>query len=210
MRIFLSETRFEGGGGFVVTDEVRITVSAFAALLTLGLGPDYFRRVDVVIVYAGTFRTPNPEDGYEDDELSDTHLAGQAVYRGPVIVSWDALKVEGRDVGTGQNVMLHELAHQLDFLDGNTDGTPPLDSPAARTRWATVMQAAFDRHTKALRRGRETFFSEHAGDNETEFFADATEAFFCAPHDLAHEEPTVYNLLAGFYKLDPKAWFPEA
>ena len=210
LRVFLREKRFEGGSGFVVTEEVRVTVAAQAALLILGLDADYYRRVGAVIVYETTFKTPDPEDPAEDDDLSDTPLAGQAVYRGPVILSWDAVRAEGRDVGTGQNVVLHEFAHQLDFLDTFTDGTPPLDDPALAARWPAVMQAAFDRHTKAIRRGRDTFFSEHAADNETEYFADATEAFFCAPHDLVLEEPEVYDLLEAFYKVNPREWFPAA
>ena len=210
LRVFLHEKRFEGGSGFVVTEEVRVTVAAQAALLILGLDIDFYRRVEAVIVYATTFKTPDPEDLSEDDDLSDTPLAGQAVYRGPVILSWDAVQAEGRDVGTGQNVVLHEFAHQLDFLDNAIDGTPPIDDPKLEARWPAVMQAAFDRHTKAIKRGKETFFSEHAADNETEYFADATEAFFCAPHDLIVEEPEVYDLLAGFYKVNPREWFPEA
>jgi Mlc titration factor MtfA (ptsG expression regulator) len=36
-----------------------------------------------------------------------------------------------------------------------------------------------------------------------EFFAVASESFFVAPGDLAHEEPALYRLLAAFYRQDP-------
>ena len=72
-----------------------------------------------------------------------------------------------------------------------------------------VMQTAFDAHKAALDRREETFFTEHAAENETEFFADATEAFFCRPHDLREEGPGVYELLAAYYRVDPTRWFPD-
>ena len=154
LRVFLHEKRFEGGSGFVVTEEVRVTVAAQAALLILGLDVEFYRRVDAVIVYATTFKTPDPEDLSEDDDLSDTPLAGQAVYRGPVILSWDAVQAEGRDIGIGQNVVLHEFAHQLDFLDDAIDGTPPLDDARLRSRWPTVMRASRSRSCRAMRSPR--------------------------------------------------------
>lgn len=208
-RVLVAEKRWEGCGGFHVTDEVKVTVAAQAALLLLGIDHDYYARVDSVIVYPSVFRTPNPEDGWEDDELSDTCLSGQAVYRGPVILSWDEVLPEGRDPDLGYNVVVHEFAHQLDFLDYEVNGTPPLDDPALAAKWGPVMTAAFERHRKALKRGHDTFFTEHAADDATEFFADASEAFYCRPADLRTEEPGVYELLKGYYRVDPLLWFPE-
>ena len=75
--------------------------------------------------------------------LSDTISAGQAVYRGPVILSWDEALAEGRDPTCGYNVVLHEFAHQLDYLDNVINGTPPLGDAALEARWKKVMQVAF-------------------------------------------------------------------
>ena len=207
-RVLLAEKHWEGCGGQFITDEIKLTVAGQAALLLVGLPEhDHFARVTSVIVYPDEFRTPNPEDGYEDDQLSDTALDGQAWYRGPVIVGWKNALEEGRDPECGFNLVIHEFAHQLDFLDGETNGTPPLADRAAEDRWRAVMTAAFERHKKELRRGAETFFTEHAGDDETEFFADATEAFYCRPHDLEEEAPEVFDLLRGYFRVDPRGWF---
>jgi Mlc titration factor MtfA (ptsG expression regulator) len=210
-RVLIAEKNWEGCGGLHVTDEIRLTIAAQAALLLVGQPEhDHFARVHSIIVYPDEFRTPNPEDGYEDDHLSDTVIGGQAWYRGPVIVNWrDALE-EGRDPTCGFNVVVHEFAHQLDFLDGEVNGTPPLGNQAAEDRWREVMTAAFDVHKKALDRGDESFFTEQAADDETEFFADAAEAFYCRPHDLEAETPDVFDLLRGYFRVDPRGWFPEA
>ena len=209
-RVLVAEKTWEGVGGLFATDEVKVTVAAQAALLLLGIDHDHYARVASVVVYPGSFCTPVEEDGWEDDMLSDTVLSGQAVYRGPVIVSWDEALAEGRDPEAGYNVVLHEFAHQLDYLDNAVNGTPPLDDPALEARWKAVMQAAFEAHWAALGRGEETFFTEHAAEDETEFFADATEAFYCRPADLLAEEPGVYELLRAYYRVEPVLWFPES
>lgn len=207
-RVLIAEKKWEGVGGLFCTDEIKVTVAAQAALLLLGIEHDYYPRVASVVVYPDNFRTPNPEDDWEDDELSDDILSGQAVYRGPVILAWRDVLDEGRDPACGANVVVHEFAHQLDFLDNEGNGTPPLADKAAERHWHAVMQAAYDAHRKELASGAETFFTEHAGDDETEFFADATEAFYCDPHGLLEVAPAVYELLKGYYRVDPTAWFP--
>ena len=52
--------------------------------------------------------------------------------------------------------------------------------------------------------------ANHAADNEAEFFADATEAFYCRAEDLKEFHPEVYRLLAAYYRVDPAAWFARA
>lgn len=209
LRILIAEKKWEGVGGMHCTDEVKVTIAAQAALLLLGIDHDYYARVHSIVVYPDNFRTPNEEDDWEDDELSDSILSGQAVYRGPVILAWRDVIEEGREIERGVNVVVHEFAHQLDFLDDTTNGTPPLDDPALAARWQPVMQAAFDRHLADLKTGAETYFSEGAGENEGEFFADASEAFYCDPHGLREQEPEVFELLKGYYRVDPQAWFPD-
>jgi Mlc titration factor MtfA (ptsG expression regulator) len=208
-RVLVAEKNWEGCGGLFVTEEIRVTVAAQAALLLLGSPHDYYSRVDSVVVYPRSFRTPVAEDDWEDDEMSDTVLSGQAVYRGPVILSWEEVLTEGRDPDLGFNVVVHEFAHQLDYLDNLVNGTPDLGDPDLSAKWRYVMTVAFEDHRRALKRDEETFFTEHAAENETEFFADASEAFFCRPADLREETPGVYELLAAYYRVDPIRWFPD-
>jgi Mlc titration factor MtfA (ptsG expression regulator) len=207
-RVLVAEKEWEGCGGLFVTEEMKVTIAAQAALLLLGADHDYYARVDSVIVYPGSFRTPVAEDDWEDDCLSETVLSGQAVYRGPVILSWDEVLPEGRDPDLGYNVVIHEFAHQLDFLDNLVNGTPPLGDRDLEARWRYVMTVAFEDHRRAVDRDEETFFTEHAAESETEFFADATEAFYCRPADMTADYPEVYQLLAAYYRVDPVKWFP--
>lgn len=207
-RILIAEKQWEGAGGLFVTEEMKVTIAASAALLLLGADHDYYARVASVVVYPDKFRTPVREDDWEDDGLSDDEADGQAVYRGPVILSWPDVIAEAPDPDCGNNIVLHEFAHQLDFVDRAADGTPPLADPALAARWRYVMTVAFEDHRRAVSKGDdETFFSEQAADNPAEFFADATEAFYCRPDDMRELHPEVYRLLAAYYRVDPAGWF---
>jgi MtfA peptidase len=208
VRVLIDEKGWEPARGFHVTEEMKLTIAAQAALMLIGMEKhDYFASVPSIVVHPGEFRRPDPEDMTAEDEVTDEIVDGLASYRGPVVVGWDLVKAEARDPEAGYSVVIHEFAHQLDFQDEYTDGTPPLPTKADEEGWAKVMTAAYDRHRKQLDRGIETFFSEQAGDSETEFFSDTSEAFFCRPHDLIEEEPDVYAILAKFYGVEPKNWF---
>jgi Mlc titration factor MtfA (ptsG expression regulator) len=209
-RILIAEKEWKGRGGLFVTEQMKVTIAAQAGLLLLGSDHNYFARVSAVVVFPGEIRTPVAEDDWEDDELSDTVLSGQAWRRGPVILSWDVLLPEGQSPDAGYNVVIHEFAHQLDYLDNIVNGVPPLDDPALAARWRYVMTVAYEDHRRAVQKGEGTFFTEHAAESPTEFFADATEAFYCQPANLRGENPDLFDMLRGYYRVDPATWFaPE-
>ncbi len=207
-RVLVAEKQWLGRGGLFVTEEMRVTIAAQAALLLLGADRRYYPRVRDVIVFPTEFRTPRAEDDWEDDFLSDTSLAGVAVDRGPVILAWDQVLTEGRNPGAGYNVVTHEFAHQLDFLEGLAGGAPDLGDRALEARWLYVMSVAFADHRRAIRENvTDAFFTPHAADNEMEFFADVTEVFYCRPVALKDLHPEMYGLLAAYYRVDPGTWF---
>jgi Mlc titration factor MtfA (ptsG expression regulator) len=205
-RVLIAEKRWLGRGGLFVSEEVKVTVAGQAALLLLGGARGYFARVRDVVIFPTEFRTPVADDDWEDDFLSDTALAGQAVSGRAALLAWDEVLNEGRDPDAGYNVVVHEFAHHLDYLDGLSAGAPALGDPARETRWKYVMTVAFEDHRRAIRDRRETFFTPHAADSPAEFVADATEAFYCRPHNLKDLHPEMYELLAAYYRVDPTSW----
>src|SRR5262245_38605003 len=88
-RILVVEKNWEGCGGLDVTDEIKVSIAAQAALMLLGREHDYFRRVMTILVYPSTFVIPADESlGEPEWEIEAT---GRAVPRGPVILAWDAV-----------------------------------------------------------------------------------------------------------------------
>jgi Mlc titration factor MtfA (ptsG expression regulator) len=166
---------------------------------------DYFHRVLSVLIYPSFFLVPRGEwlDDYEGAEA----VAGQAVYRGPVILAWDLVQAQGQDPSSGNNVVIHEFAHQLDFLDGYINGTPDLVSEDQEQRWYDVMTNEYEGLLRTIRKGHDTFLGRYAARNEAEFFAVASERFFTQPERLRHYHRALYDMLAEFYAVDPIGWF---
>jgi Mlc titration factor MtfA (ptsG expression regulator) len=211
-RILIAEKQWLGRGGHFINEEMRVTIAAQAALLLLGDVRNYFRSTREVVVFPTEFRTPVMGDDWEDDMLSDRISIGQAVSQGTVLLAWDDVLREGREPVCGYNVVIHEFAHQLDFSEGVSSGTPALGDPALESRWKYAMAVAYADHRRAVRaNASELFFTPHAADDEREFFADLTEAFYCRPLDLRELHTELYQLLAAYYRLDPVSWnWPQA
>lgn len=199
----MRDLRWEAANGFELADEIRGTIAAHAALLTLELGLDCYRDVSSVIVHPTTFER-HGEYGIGGGLASDdpVSLHGEANHRGPVLIAWDTAAREARHPEHGHNVVFHEFAHHLDMLDGWVDGTPPLPDDESRRRWIEVCTDAYER----LRRGDTGGVLDGYGSvNPGEFFAVATEVFFARPVALAHARPELYRVLSDFYRLDPVA-----
>jgi MtfA peptidase len=64
IQVFVVEKNWEGAGGLELTDEIRITISAQACLLLLGLPHNYYRNVQSIIVYPSTVVPPGRKPGF--------------------------------------------------------------------------------------------------------------------------------------------------
>jgi len=199
------ETRWEAANGFELTDDIKVLVAAQASMLLLGLDLDEYPQLTSIIVHPSTVRLSGEYGVTGRVRSSGTQtLAGQAHYQGPVVLSWSAARRGARFPSSGQNVVYHEFAHQLDMLDGITDGTPPLGDDEARQRWVEVCTAAYD----TVRAEGSPVLRDYAGTNPAEFFAVATEVFFNRPVELKEYEPALYAELQAFYQQDPAARIP--
>jgi Mlc titration factor MtfA (ptsG expression regulator) len=201
-QVFVAEKHWEGCGGLELDDEIRVTIAGTACLLILGRDHDLMRDVESILVYPSTVLVParpaSMFDGTPRVVGGPTAVLGEAHGRGPVVLAWDSVLQGARNPRDGLNVVIHEMAHKIDFLDGDADGTPPLASGRERQEWARVCTEAF----RALRAGEEHLLRDYATTNEAEFFAVASEVFFEKPKQLARELPELYAVLRGFYNLD--------
>jgi Mlc titration factor MtfA (ptsG expression regulator) len=207
LRIFVAEKNWEGCGGLTITDEVKVTIAAQACLLLLGMEHDYFGPVRTILVYPAAYRLPEGEVGPGGLVHEGLGRAGEAAYRGPVVLSWEAVRAGVQDPGGGHNVVLHEFAHQLDFLDGWSDGTPPLQGEAQYRNWHQVMTAEYERLIRESTRGQATLLDDYGTTNPAEFFAVATECFFEKPVALERRHPQLYDVLREYYRQDTAARF---
>ncbi|MFZ1642092.1 MAG: M90 family metallopeptidase [Candidatus Contendobacter sp.] len=202
--LFLAEKALEPAGGLELTPEMGPLIAAQACLPILNLGLDHYRDWSAVILY--------PEGFLAHHEYTDSNglvhsvhrpLIGEAWERGPVILSWADI-VETLDQ-PGLNVVIHEMAHKLDMLNGAVDGLPSLHRGMAVRDWSRAFTAAYAHLSRAVDRGRPTALDPYAADSPAEFFAVASEAFFETPAVIADAYPAVYIQLRAFYRQDPLA-----
>jgi Mlc titration factor MtfA (ptsG expression regulator) len=209
IQVFLAEKKWEGCGGLELTDEIRVTISALACLLLLGLPHDYYRNVLSILVYPSTVVPPQRRIGHFEiprAPLETAHpIIGQAFQQGPVILIWDAVLRGSSHPEQGHNVVYHEFAHKLDMLDGAADGTPPLRDRAEYRDWVSTCSREYLRLKRDAAAGRKSFLNAYGAVSEAEFFAVATEQFFDQPLRLKEHAPELYRVLQEYYRQDPAA-----
>jgi Mlc titration factor MtfA (ptsG expression regulator) len=200
--VFVAEKQFEGCGGLAMTDEVCVTIAGSAAQMALGRGDDLFDNIASIVVYPSAvvsrrpdvvvYTSPTPVvDGFAID--------GEAHPHGPVVLAWDAVLDGALDPNDGRNVVVHELAHKIDFLDGAANGTPVLPDRRARKAWRDAFEPAYEAHRLRAAVGVASLIRDYATINPAEYFACACEVYFEQPAAMRAELPAVYEALAAFF-----------
>jgi MtfA peptidase len=210
-QIFLAEKHFEGAGGLELTDEIRVTIAGQACLLLLHRDTDYYPELISIIVYPSgyTAHEDRPIGGGIWEEGGEDRLGHTAKHLGALVLAWDAVRHGASEPTDGENLVLHEFAHQLDFENQVSDGTPSLDTRGDYLAWARVMSAEFNALRNASDAGLPTLLDQYGSTNPAEFFAVITEAFFERPRALKKKHPALFAQLQRFYKQDPTTYSME-
>jgi hypothetical protein len=207
MQVFLAEKPFIGCNGLEVTEEMKVLVAAQACLLILNRPSDYFPKLRQILLYPSAYWA----DRREGDASGVQHerreaRSGESWVQGQVILSWPDVLGGAADPADGQNLVIHEFAHQLDQERGRATGAPFLGERARYARWAAVMSTEYRRLREQLARGEPTLLSPYAATEPAEFFAVASEVFFERPLEMAQLHAALYGELARYYRVDPLAW----
>jgi Mlc titration factor MtfA (ptsG expression regulator) len=200
--LFLARKSVEPVKGLELDDADRALLATHACLPILKLGFDWYDGWRSVIVYPDAFiprRTRVDAAGVVHQ--SNAPLAGEAWGRGPVILSWADVLAIGQK--PGHNVVVHEMAHKLDLLNGSANGFPPLHRRMDRRAWSRVLSSAWERLKEEQRNGVQLPLDPYALESPAEFFAVASEQFFEAPAPLREHLPDVHRQLEQFYRQQP-------
>lgn len=200
--LFLQRKSLEPTEGLQLNDADRVLLATHACVPILKLGLDWYDGWHSVIVYPDAFIPRRQQvDAAGVVHQSDAVLAGEAWGRGPVILSWaNVLNIGGK---IDHNVVIHEMAHKLDMLNGATNGFPPLHRKMDRRMWSQVFSAAWNRLKEQQASGAALPINAYALESPAEFFAVASEHFFEAPAGLLECLPDVYRQLEQFYRQHP-------
>ncbi|HET8941430.1 MAG TPA: M90 family metallopeptidase [Rudaea sp.] len=200
--LFLDAKSVEPVRDFHLDDADRVLLATHACVPILKLGFDWYDGWRSVIVYPDAF-VPRREqiDAAGVVHQSNSVLTGEAWGRGPVILSWADVLSIGQV--PGHNVVIHEMAHKLDMLNGAANGFPPLHRRMDRRAWWKVFSSAWDQLHEAQRNEAGLPIDAYALESPAEFFAVTSEQFFEAPTSLRQHLPDVYRQLTLFYRQHP-------
>lgn len=205
--LFLHDKHLTALPGLQLGPIEHLLLAAQAQLPLLHLGDlDWYRGFHEIVLYPDDFLSPQRHrDASGIEHEWDDARSGEAWQQGPVILAWPGVESSGG--WEGYNLVIHELAHKLDMLEGGANGLPPLHRDMRVQDWAHAMQSAYDALNAELDANpdAETAIDPYAAEDPAEFFAVASEYFFSAPDLLADAFPDVYQQLSLFYRQDSLA-----
>ena len=227
---FLLEKEFHGAHGLKITDTMALSIAAQACLPLLHIASPADRdhqnpmaALDWYDDFVGIVVQPGAAVAMREtaDAAGVVHryrevLAGEAMDRGPVMLSWEEVAQAGQTATSGNNVVIHEFVHKMDMRDmalgDHPDGAPPLppgfmgsrSRTEAAERWRAVMSESFDRFREAVALaerfgGEPPWLDAYATTHPAEFFAVTCEAYFVNRGRFAQAFPALLPLYDGFF-----------
>jgi len=198
---FLARKSFSAAGGHALNDQQCLAIAALACLPVVDLGFDWLDGWTEVIVYPGEFRVRREHHDERTGVVTegDEDIIGEAWEHGPLIVSWADVAADLQNPFDGFNVVVHEVAHKLDMLDGAMNGVPRLPRSISRREWVATMQSAYDAFLRAIDAGEDTAIDPYAAESADEFFAVLCEQFFSDPAVLREAMPDPARMLARLF-----------
>jgi len=184
----MADKKFIGREGLVITDEIKVLISAAAIQLTFGLKDYMISHLYAINVFPRIFFS----------KYLNANLKGLNTQSGVLSLSWNDFK-EGFAVEDDKiNLGLHELAHAL-YIDLDEEGNYDEHFSAYFEKWEDVAMKDY----LELKEKKTTFLRGYGGTNMHEFFAVCVEHFFEAPKEFKKQLPHLYNYLMLMLNQDP-------
>ena len=168
------------------------------------LGIEWLDGFHEILIYPAPFVV---DDEWEDEiglvHNQRTIQSGQSWQQGPVVLNW--LDIKDSFDTSGFNLIIHEVAHKLDFRHGDrANGIPaiPLREIAG---WEHDLHAAMNNIQEEVDLVGENAASidAYAAADPAECFAVLSEYFFSAPELFAPRFPALWQRFCQFYRQDP-------
>jgi Mlc titration factor MtfA (ptsG expression regulator) len=188
-----------------VTEEMKVVIAFYACLLLLHIETDNcYDNLKTIILYPSPVVLDSVRNNGGIYTKEDFIIDGQSA-NDTVVLVWHDARYEAYHL-RHDNVIVHEFAHEIDYMDGEVDGVPPLEHSKYH-EWTRVLFKDFKKLNEVALKDREwgkyKLLGSYAATNEAEFFAVVTERFFESPHALKRHFPELYAELKDFYRIDP-------
>ena len=202
--LFWHEKNFVAVQGLELTDAMCVSIAAQACLPILKLGFNNLSGWIDVVIYPAAFRiSRDTTDATGVVHHEEQVLVGESWSRGPLILSWAEIQQDSSENHVGRNVIIHEIAHKLDVLNGRMNGFPPLHLDMSIPKWTEALNDAYQHLVTRIDHHHSTSIDAYAATSPAEFFAVVSEYFFCSPETLQTHFPEVYQQLQLYYRQNP-------
>jgi MtfA peptidase len=177
---FINDKTFIGREGLVISDEVKILISATAVMLTFGFRDFYIGLIDKIFVYPKAFYSKANQE-YHKGEFNPKLKA--------LVLSWKDFK-EGYNIGDDNlNLGIHEFTHAIH-----------LNSIKEKDVSSTIFRDSFNELISLLTNNKlikdelitSKYFRSYAFTNQYEFVAVLIEYFIETPLEFKNRFPEIY------------------
>lgn len=192
---FLDEIQITGVGT-EIDDTDRLLVAASGVIPLFGFPDWYYRNLNEVLLYEGTFN--HDYETRQGEERNILGMVGSGSMNRMMILSKPSLHQGFAGQHSRHNVGIHEFVHLLDKADGGTDGIPELflQQPYI-IPWVKMIH----REIKEIKEG-DSDIDFYGSTNEAEFFSVVSEYFFQQPHRMKKEHPRLFAMLEKIFMQD--------
>lgn len=194
--LILERIVFSEREDFKLSENDKILIVAHIAIVVVNLNDTYINLIKEVIVYP---------------DSNTINCGGSSHGNGVITLSFEMHQYSNDFSKDCYNVVYHEVAHELDRLDGYVDGKPEKRlNNASTSEWGNDFSTAYILLKRELKRNTgPTLIREYGAKEPCEFFAVLTEIFFEQPKELLHQYPKLYKHLQRCYNLHPAMWDSE-
>lgn len=209
MKIFMDEKIFEGCGGLLLTDDMKVIISAYACILILEEPSDYYPNLRSILIYPDDYIAPVYEESSSGIVTEGSEMRkGESWDNGSVVLSWADILKTTQSEKNNQNLVVHEFAHQLDQQYGLSAGISLNgDLLEKGDEWTNELAKTYRHLLTSAQFGRTKTGLDHYGaTNPSECFAVVMETFVEAPRELEISHPHLYRMLTEFFNIDPGRW----
>lgn len=182
---FIKGKKFVARDEIVISNAVKVLISATAVMLTFGFRKYLINNIDTIIVY--------PDEYYSN--LNDAYHKGEFNPRAEALVlSWKDFLEGYSDEDDNINLGIHEMMHAIH-----------LNSIRQNDISAFIFKKKYEELTNYLSLNEfiranlidSEYFRAYAFTNQYEFLAVLVENFIETPNDFKRKFPTIYNKLKG-------------
>ncbi|MCW3084583.1 MAG: hypothetical protein JWP12_1949 [Bacteroidetes bacterium] len=185
--IFMNNKEFVGMHGLMVTEEMKVLISASAVQLTFGLTKYNLSNLETIVIFPDIFTLGGAKTEYKG-----------ATSQGRMYLSWKAFR-EGNENATDKvNLGLHEMTHALKLSLSVGAGFDVYFANRIDI-WESMAEGELEK----LRSKAEEFLRPYGKTNMAEFFAVCAEAFFENPNQFSTQLPELYNYIVFLLNQDP-------